>query len=74
MPTGGTVTTVSGTMPLTGDILSFAWAPDSSRLAFEADRTTDNVEELYTVLPTGGTVTTVSGTMPTFGDIISFTW
>ncbi len=67
---GGTATKVSGPMVAGGSIdrSNFAWAPDSSRIAYQADQDTDGVRELYTSLPTGGNVK-VSGPMVAGGSI-----
>ncbi|MEE9533390.1 MAG: hypothetical protein V3W06_03145 [Acidimicrobiia bacterium] len=61
---------VSGVLVTDGDvnISSFAWAPDSSRIAYIADQETDEVDELYTSLPGGGGNVKVSGPMVAGGD------
>ena len=50
-PTSDALTLVSG--PNFDDVVSYAWAPDASRLAFAAERFTDFSFELFTVRPDG---------------------
>jgi hypothetical protein len=65
-----------------GDVSMFAWAPDSSRLAYLGDiGPIDQVYELLTALPTTpGTEIRVMGAFPfdtnnvILGDVYSFKW
>lgn len=68
---------VSGPMNPNGSVQApigphFAWAPDSSRIAYAADQDTFTVTELYTSLPTGlGNVkVSVTGSQ----DVMRFGW
>jgi len=62
-------------MVASGDVTSFVWAPDGTRLAFRGDKDVDGVYGLWTVPPTGGSPANVSGTLVTNGDVLSgFTW
>lgn len=47
------------------------FSPDSSRVLFFGDRSTDEVFEIFTVPSGGGTVTKLNGTLPTGGDVTS---
>lgn len=53
-------------------VTTFAWAPDSQRLAFAAD--VDGVVELYTARTDGSERVRVSGPMTENGDLIDFSW
>jgi dipeptidyl aminopeptidase/acylaminoacyl peptidase len=59
-----------------GDVIDFAWAPDSSRLAFIADGDTLSVLELYTNVPVGGpnNKIKVSGDLIPGGEVNAFAW
>ena len=50
---------------------TFAWAPDSRRLAFRADRETNNVIELYTVLADGTGLSKVSREVGVNVDVVA---
>jgi hypothetical protein len=59
------------------DVTEFAWAPDSSRVGYIADRLSDDVSELFTNLPRGGDNVKVSGDLTSDGDggdVIDFAW
>ena len=61
---------ISGDLVRGGDVSSFAWAPDSSRIAYIADQDTDTVSELYTSTPEGAANNVkVSGDMQPLGDV-----
>jgi len=57
-----------------GDVVDFAWSPDSTRIAFIADGDTLGVYELYTNVPFGTSKSKVSGTLTLGGDVSSFAW
>jgi Tol biopolymer transport system component len=57
-----------------GDVVDFAWSPDSSRIAYIADGDTLGVFELYTNVPFGTSKFKVSGTLTTGGDVTAFAW
>jgi WD40 repeat protein len=57
-----------------GDVVDFAWSPDSSRLAYIADGDTLGVFELYTNVPFGTSKFKVSGTLTSGGDVKAFAW
>ena len=57
-----------------GDVVDFAWSPDSSRIAYIADGDTLGVFELYTNVPFGTSDFKVSGTLTQGGDVTSFAW
>ena len=54
---------------------TFAWAPNSSRIAYQADQTTNNVFELFTSLPNGTGNVRVSGALVAGGGVeFNFLW
>ena len=57
-----------------GDVVNFAWSPDSSRLGYIADGDTLGVFELFTNVPFGTSKFKVSGTLTPGGDVTSFAW
>ena len=57
-----------------GDVVNFAWSPDSSRIGYIADGDTLGVFELYTNVPFGTSKFKVSGTLTQGGDVTSFAW
>jgi Tol biopolymer transport system component len=57
-----------------GDVVDFAWSPDSSRIAYIADGDTLGVFELFTNVPFGTSKFKVSGTLTQGGDVTSFAW
>jgi hypothetical protein len=57
-----------------GDVIDFAWSPDSSRLAYIADGDTLDVFELYTNVPFGTSEFKVSGDLKTGGEVTAFAW
>lgn len=57
-----------------GDVIGFAWSPDSSRIAFIADGDTLGIFELYTNVPFGTSKFKVSGILTPGGDVTSFAW
>lgn len=80
LPTGASNVKVSGTMPATGDAatddLSVAstWAPNSTRLAFLADRDVDLQVELYAVDADGTDGAKLNGALPVNGNVAAFAW
>ncbi|MGA9538504.1 MAG: hypothetical protein WBR24_21580 [Desulfobacterales bacterium] len=56
-----------------GDVIDFAWSPDSSRLAYIADGDTLDVFELYTNVPFGTSQFKVSGDLKG-GEVSAFAW
>ena len=62
--------------PVPSGEYAFAWAPNSSRLAFLADQLIDAIEEfeLYTNLPDGTNILRVSDIQGDSGQVIEFTW
>ncbi len=64
---------VSGALVFNGNVINFAWAPDSSRLVYRADQSTDEVFELFASAPDGGAVNVnISGTLTAGGDVFGF--
>lgn len=57
-----------------GDVVEFAWSPDSSRLAYIADGDTLRVFELYTNVPLGTSEFKVSGPLAPGGEVVAFAW
>ncbi len=62
--------------PVPSGKYAFAWAPDSSRLAFLADQLIDGISEfeLYTNLPQGTSNLRVSGPQGDSGQVEDFAW
>lgn len=60
---------VNGVLIANGNVTSFQWSPDSSRLAYVADQNIDLVYELYTVAPDGSQLVRVSGDMVVNGSL-----
>jgi hypothetical protein len=52
----------------------FAWAPDSSLIAYRADQDTINVLELYTSSATGLNNKKISGDLVSGGNVSNFLW
>lgn len=66
---------VSGTLVSGGIVRNdFAWASDSSLIAYRADQETINVVELYTVTSTGTRNTKISGELVSGGNVENFLW
>jgi WD40-like Beta Propeller Repeat len=57
-----------------GDVVDFAWSPDSSRIGYIADGDTLGVFELFTNVAFGTSKFKVSGTLTQGGDVTSFAW
>jgi hypothetical protein len=57
-----------------GDVVDFAWSPDSSRIGYIADGDTLGVFELFTNVPFGTSKFKVSGTLIQGGGVTSFAW
>ena len=62
--------------PVPSGEFAFAWAPDSSRLAFLADELIDGIDEfeLYTNLPQGTDNLRISGPQGDSADVKEFSW
>jgi Tol biopolymer transport system component len=62
--------------PLPSGEYAFAWAPNSSRIAFLADQRIDGIEEfeLYTNLPDGTNILRVSGPQGNSSQVDDFAW
>jgi len=57
-----------------GDVVDFAWSPDSSRIGYIADGDTLGVFELFTNVAFGTSKFKVSGTLTPGGDVTAFAW
>jgi hypothetical protein len=57
-----------------GNVGKFAWAPDSSRIAYIADQETDDIIELFTVLPDGSSNKKVSEDLDINEEVLDFAW
>lgn len=57
-----------------GKISDFSWAPNSTRIAYLADRESDEVFELSTVEPDGNDDLRISGDLTDGGDVTDFSW
>ena len=68
---GGTPAKMNDTLVLGGDVFSvgFQFSPDSSRVVYAADQTTDNVIEVYSVPAAGGVSVTLNGPIVAGGDV-----
>jgi hypothetical protein len=75
-PDGSNNVRVSGPMVAGsfGVLFNFAWALDSSRIAYLADQLNPGVNELFTVTPDGALNPRVSGAMVLNGDVFNFAW
>jgi hypothetical protein len=62
--------------PVPSGEFAFAWASNSSRLAFLADRLIDGIDEfeLYTNLPDGTNILKVSGPQGDSSEVVDFAW
>jgi Tol biopolymer transport system component len=69
----GLLVPISGTLVNGGQVGSFAWAPDSSRVAFLANKDVNNQIELYSVQPNGDDLEEVSD-LGASGNVIAFAW
>jgi len=78
LPRGGDNVKVSGDLTTDGDggdVIDFAWAPDSALIAYNADQDTNNKFELYTSPPDGSTGSIkVSGTPMAGTGVSDFNW
>jgi Tol biopolymer transport system component len=68
---GGSPAKLNDTLVAGGDVFSvgFQFSPDSSRVVYAADETTDNVIEVYSVAATGGVPVTLNGPIVAGGDV-----
>ena len=68
---GGVTTKLNGQLVTNGDVSSrgFQFSPDSSRVLYLADQTTDNVSEIFIVPSSGGTAKKLNGTLPLNSDV-----
>jgi len=64
----------SGVLQLASLDYAFAWASDSSRVAYIADQDTADEYELFTTTPDGTDNDQVSGALVADGDVHSFQW
>ena len=69
--TGGTATKLNGMLVANGDVSSGAlrFSPDSSRVLYLADETTDEVLEIFSVPSAGGVATKLNGMLVAGGDV-----
>ena len=79
LPDGSNNVKVNGTLVSEGNVYvdgedSFAWAPDSSRIAYVASQDSSSKDELYTSLPDGSNNVKVNGTLVASGDVEGFRW
>lgn len=77
LPDGTGTIKISGTMVSGGDVYSendYAWAPDSSRIAFSADLITDGIKELFTTNPDGTFLKKINNSLPIGGMVQDFKW
>ncbi len=65
---------ISGELKDDRDVTDFSWAPDSTRIAYLADKRTDDDFELFTVEPDGNDDLRISGNLTDDGDVIDFSW
>jgi len=71
--TAGSSVKISATLVTSGDVgTNYDISPNSATVVFIADKTTNDVQEIYSVPIAGGTVTKLNGTMVTGGDVASF--
>ncbi|QEG33639.1 TolB-like translocation protein [Bythopirellula goksoeyrii] len=68
---GGVATRLNGPLVLNGDVSSagLQFSPDSSRVLYLADQTTNDVDEIFSVPGTGGTATKLNGTLVDGGNV-----
>lgn len=75
---GGTPLNVSGPLVAGGQLRPrqglTPWAPDGSRLAFIADKTVDERDDLWTVKPDGTGLTPVANGASPAEDVVQFEW
>jgi hypothetical protein len=71
--TGGVATKLNGPLVAGGnvDFNVLAFSPDSSRVVYRADQTTDEMFEVFMVPSAGGTATKLNGALVAGGDISS---
>jgi Tol biopolymer transport system component len=69
---GGAATKLNGPLVAGGDVSTggLAFSPDSSRVLYRADQTTDEVVEIFSVASTGGTATKLNGPLVASGDVL----
>lgn len=72
-PDGSGDTLVSA-VPAAGNVATFAWAPDGSRILYLADQVTDGVFELFTARPDGSDNVVVSGLLAPDEGVVDFRW
>ena len=65
---------VTPALPIDGSIADFAWAPNSSRIAYRADQDFFGDIELFTVRPDSSNNIQISGALVTGGDVTDFVW
>ncbi len=66
----------SGSMVTSGDVNTFQWSPDGSRLAYQADQESDGVQELYVSVPGNAPAVTKVSPTPSSpnGDVRNYAW
>ncbi|TWU28154.1 hypothetical protein [Bythopirellula polymerisocia] len=70
---GGMATKLSGTLVAGGNVVSegLEFSPDSSRVIYMADQSTDNVNEIFIVPSAGGTAVKLNGPLGAGGNVLS---
>ncbi len=68
---GGAATKLNGPLVANGDVSTsgLAFSPDSSRVLYLADQTTNDVNELFSVPSAGGAATKLNGALVANGDV-----
>jgi Tol biopolymer transport system component len=68
---GGVPTKLNGSLVSGGDVFvnGFVFSPDSSRVLYRADQTTDEVFEIFSVPSAGGVATKLNGTLVAGGNV-----
>ncbi len=70
---GGTAVKLNGSLVAGGNVFSggLQFSPDSSRVLYVADQTTDGVSEIFSVPSTGGTAVKLNGPLVAGGNVFS---
>ncbi len=71
---GGAATKLNGALVANGDVYvyGFQFSPDSSRVLYYADQTTDEVYEIFSVPSAGGAATKLNGALAANGDVFDY--
>jgi Tol biopolymer transport system component len=72
--TGITKVKVNGPLVAGGRVELFRWAPDGSRIAYQAEQLVDDLVEIFTSLPDGTQNAKISGELVPGGRISFFKW